>query len=140
MFNSFCELQGCPQRMRLQRRMYKCTQRKNVSNWNKRWARSALQLILYIYILWLSVCFLFVSKKKRQNGWTFRANIACGTSHDPREGLWMMKISKICLQQLWFQKNPRYLTRKAQTIMFFFCNIYKEKMFTIEIEYGCEAP
>ena len=72
----------------------------------------------YIYILWLSVCFFFVSKKKRQNGWTYRAHIAC-TSHDPREGLWMMKISKICLQQLWFQKNPRYLTRKAQTIMFF---------------------
>ena len=38
---------------------------------------------------------LFVSNK-RQNGWTDRAQILFGTSRDPREGLWMIKISNIC--------------------------------------------
>ena len=35
------------------------------------------------YILCLSVC-PFESKNKRQNSWTNRANIFCGTSHDPQ--------------------------------------------------------
>jgi len=52
---------------------------------------------LSIYKFGLSVC-LFVSDK-RQNGWTDRAKIFCGTSRDPREGLWMIKISNICLHQ-----------------------------------------
>ena len=45
---------------------------------------------LYINLACLSVCLsvcLFVSNK-RQNGWTDRAQIFCGTSCDPREGLW----------------------------------------------------
>ena len=49
----------------------------------------------------LSVCLfvcLFVCNK-RQNGWTDRAQICCGTSRDPREGLWMIKILNICLHQ-----------------------------------------
>ena len=50
-----------------------------------------------IYKFGLSVCF-FVSNK-RQNGWTDRAQIFCGTSRSPREGLWMIKISNICLYQ-----------------------------------------
>ena len=52
-----------------------------------------------IYKFDLSVCLfvcLFVANK-RQNGWTDRAQIFCGTSCDPREGLWMIKFSKICL-------------------------------------------
>ena len=52
---------------------------------------------LYINLACLFVC-LFVSNK-RQNGWTDRAQIFCGTSCDPREGLWMIKFSKICLHQ-----------------------------------------
>ena len=40
----------------------------------------------------------FVSNKS-QNISTDQAQILCGTSHDLREGLWMIKISKICLQQ-----------------------------------------
>ena len=52
---------------------------------------------LYINLACLSVC-LFVSNKL-QNGWTDRAQIFCGTSHDHREGLWMIKISNICLHQ-----------------------------------------
>ena len=42
-----------------------------------------------IYKFGLSVC-LFVSNK-RQNGWTDRAQIFCGTSRDHREGLRMIK-------------------------------------------------
>ncbi len=56
---------------------------------------------LYINLACLSVCLfvcLFVSNK-RQNGWTDRAQIFCGTSRDHREGLWMIKISNICLHQ-----------------------------------------
>ena len=51
-----------------------------------------------IYKFGLSVCLfvclfvgMFVSNK-RQDGWTDQAHIFCGTSHDPREGLWMIKI------------------------------------------------
>ena len=56
---------------------------------------------LSIYKFGLSVClfvFLFVSNK-RQNGWTDRAQIFSGTSRYPREGLWIIKISNICLHQ-----------------------------------------
>ena len=45
---------------------------------------------LYINLAWVGVC-LFVSNK-RQNGWSDLAQILCGTSHDPREGLRMIKI------------------------------------------------
>ena len=47
---------------------------------------------LYIYFacLCLSVC-PFVSNK-RQTGGTDRAQIFCGPSHDPREGLWNIKV------------------------------------------------
>ena len=61
-----------------------------IKNWN-----------LYINLACLSVCLfvcLFVSNK-RQNGWTDRAQICCGTSRDSREGLWIIKISNICLHQ-----------------------------------------
>jgi len=47
---------------------------------------------IYKFGLSVSVC-LFVSNK-RQNGWTDRAQIFCGTSPDHREGLWMIKIQK----------------------------------------------
>ena len=51
---------------------------------------------LYINLGCLSVC-LFVCIQKRQNSWTDRAQIFCMTPCDPREGLWMIKILKICL-------------------------------------------
>ena len=51
-----------------------------------------------IYILCLSVC-LYVSYK-RQNGWIDRAQILCGTSHDPREGLRMLRVTKSCIPKL----------------------------------------
>ena len=86
----------------------------------------------------LFVC-LFVSNK-RQNGWTARANIFCGISRDPREGLWMIKFSKICLHQnliLENFKNPQKMFSKIceifcfwylltrRTPMYFISNVYK---------------
>ena len=80
---------------------------------------------LYINLACLSVCLfvcLFVSNK-RQNGWTDRAQIFCGSSRDPREGLWMIKFSKICLHQnSIFEnfENPRIFFLKIREI-FCFC-------------------
>ena len=82
------------------------------------------QIYLYINLACLSVC-PFVSNKRR-NGWTDRAQIFCGTSHDPREGLWMIKFSKICLHQnLIFEnfENPRIFFLKICEI---FCFCYFE--------------
>ena len=31
--------------------------------------------------------------------WTNQVQILCATSHDPKEGLWMLKITKICVQK-----------------------------------------
>ena len=60
-------------------------------------------IYLYINLAWVSVC-LFVSNK-RQNGWTNRAHIFCGSSRDPREGLWMIKFKKkLCLKVFCFCK------------------------------------
>jgi len=50
--------------------------------------------LVYIYFACLSVS-LFVSNKG-QNDWTDRAQIFCGTSCDPMEGLWMIEFTKIC--------------------------------------------
>ena len=53
---------------------------------------------IYIYILCFSVC-LFVCPfvcNKRQNGWTDRAKILYGTSHDPRK---CAQNYKICIQK-----------------------------------------
>ena len=61
---------------------------------------------LYINLACLSVCLSvcpFVSNK-RQNGWTDWAQIFCGTSHDPREGLWIVKIKKIVFKRFLFYK------------------------------------
>ena len=64
----------------------------------KLYLKSSVPLKLtYLNIFTLLVC-LFVSSK-RQNGLTDLALILFGTSHDPRERLWMIKIKKICLQQ-----------------------------------------
>ena len=46
-------------------------------------------IYIEIWLVCLFVC-LFASNK-RQNGWTDQAQIFCGTSRDPREGLWMIK-------------------------------------------------
>ena len=83
--------------------------------------------------------------KKRQNGWTDRAQILCGTSCGPRKGLWMIKISKTCLHQnsenFEKVKNHRnFLMKYANFLFVLFYNVHKENMFTIKIEDGREAP
>ena len=85
---------------------------------------------------------MFVSNK-RQNGRTDRAQIFCGTSRDYREGLWMIKISNICLHQ-----NSIFITflkilkihEILQIIFVLFYDVHKENMFTINLEDGREAP
>ena len=90
----------------------------------------------FIYIYTLFVC-PFVSNK-RLNGFTDRAQILCGTSRDRSEGLWMIKISKISLQQ-----NSILIKFWKSTKFFVFCFVLqctlRAKMFPIEIEDGREA-
>ena len=71
----------------------------------------------------LLVC-QFVSKKL-QTGQTDRAQFFCGTSHDHREGLWMPKITKICVKKFVFLLN----FEKALQILFLLL-FYNEKMLT----------
>ena len=97
-------------------------------------------LYLYIYFARLPVC-LFVFNK-RQNGWTDRAKILCGTLHDPGEGLWKIKISKIIQQNsifIKFWKLPNFFIKSANFLLLFH-NTYKEKMLTIKIEVGRKTP
>ena len=93
----------------------------------------------------MSVC-LFVSNK-RQNGWTNPAQIFCGTSRDPREGLWMIKILYICLHQnsifikfLKILKIHEFVCENPRIIFVLFYDVHKENMLTIYLEDGREAP
>ena len=85
---------------------------------------------LYINLVCLFVCLsvcLFVclfASNKRQNGWTDQAQIFCVISRDPREGLWMIKFSKICLHQnSIFEnfENPRIFFWKSAKFFFVIC-------------------
>ena len=76
---------------------------------------------LYINLACLFVCPCL--SNKRQNGWTNRAQFFCGISRYPREGLWTIKFSKICLyQNSIFEnfENPRNFFSKIRKI-FCFC-------------------
>ena len=75
---------------------------------------------------------------KRQNGWTDRDQILCGTSRDPREGLWMIKITKICQQQNSIYIKFRKSTIFKKKIRKLFCLFLF--LFTIEIKDGGKAP
>ena len=102
-----------------------------------------------IWLVCLFVCLgvcLFVSNK-RQNGWTDRAQIFCGTSKDPREGLWMIKISNICLHQnsivikfLKILKIREIFCENTRIIFVLFYDVHKENMFTINLGDWREAP
>ena len=101
--------------------------------------------IFYLSIYGLSVC-LFVSNK-RQNGWTDRVQIFCGTSRDHREGLWMIKISNMCFHQnsifikfLNILKIHEIFCENPRIIFVLFYDVHKENMFTINLEDGREAP
>ena len=100
-----------------------------------------------IYKFGLSVCLsvclfvcLFVSNK-RQNGWTDRAQILCGTSRDPRESLWMIKIfvsikirSSLNFWKFW--KSTKFFVKNPRIIFVLFYDVHKENMFTINLEDG----
>ena len=93
----------------------------------------------------LSVCF-FVSNK-RQNGWTDRAQIFCGTSRDPMEGLWMIEILNICLHHnsifikfLEILNIHEIFCENPRIIFVLFYDVHKENMFTVNLEDGREAP
>ena len=90
--------------------------------------------VLCVYFACLSVC-PFVSNK-RQNGWTDRALIFCGTSRDPREGLWMIEFSKICLQQKILKCLKSFFHKSVEFFVCFSLTMLKKKTFTIEIEDG----
>ena len=98
---------------------------------------------LSIYILCLSVCFfdcLLVSNNCH-NGWTDRAEFFCGTSRDSREGLWMIEFLKMCLStKINFEKfwNSIKVFLIDPRVFVLFYNVYKGKIFRIEIEDGCE--
>ena len=76
----------------------------------------------------MSVC-LFVSNK-RQKGLTDWNQILCGTSHNPKESLWMIKISKISLQLNWnfikFWKYPIFFIKSANFFLLIYI-VYKKK-------------
>ena len=105
--------------------------------------------LVYINLACLSVCLfvcLFVSNK-RQNGWTDQAQILCGTSRGPREGLWMIKISNICLHQNWIFINflkilkiHEFFWFKFENFFVLFYDVHKENMSAIKIEDGREVP
>ena len=93
----------------------------------------------------MGVC-LFVSNK-RQNGWTDRAQIFCGTSRVPREGLWIIKISNICPHQnsivikfLKILKIREIVCENPRIIFILFYDVQKENMFRTDLEDGREAP
>ena len=106
-----------------------------------------------IYKFGLSVClsvslfvFLFVSNN-RQNGWTDQPQIFCGTSRDSREGLWVIKISNICLHQnsiviKFFKilKIREIFCENPRIIFVLFYDVHKKNMFTINLGDGREAP
>ena len=85
---------------------------------------------LYFACLYVWVSVSLYPINKRQNGWFDQ--IFFGTSRDPREGFWMIKI---CLHQNSIFKN------KIREVLFVFVNnVHKENMFTMEMEDGREAP
>ena len=105
------------------------------------------QVYLYINLACLPVFVCLFVSNEHQNGWTDRAQIFCGTSRDSREGLWIIKISNICLHQnsivIKFSKilKIREIFCKNPRIIFvLFYDAHKENMFTINLEDGREAP
>ena len=117
-----------------------------MSHETKQLVNSFQGLLPSIYKFGLYVCLfvcLFVSNK-RQNGWTDRAQIFCGTSRDSREGLWMIKIANICLHQnsifIKFLKIREIFCENPRIIFILFYDVHKENMFWTNLEDGREAP
>ena len=88
---------------------------------------------MYILLVWVSVC-LFVSNK-RKNGWTDRIQNWCGLHVTPGKVYGWSNFQKNCLHQNSIFENPRNFLLNPRNLLFdLFKDVYKEKMFTIEME------
>jgi len=72
------------------------TDKATIKSWKRRMGSKRPNSLVYLYTLlfFLGIClgvWPFVSDK-RQNGCTGQDKIFCGTSQDPREGLWMIEL------------------------------------------------
>ena len=116
-----------------------------------KWRKKSMFNIFFYIKIWLVclfVCrFVCIVSNKRQNGWIDRVHIFCGTSRDPREGLWMIKISNICLHQnsifikfLKILKIHEIFLWNPRIIFVLFHDVHKENIFTINLGDGHEAP
>ena len=96
---------------------------------------------LHIYFAFLPVCLFvrpFVSNK-RQNVWTDRAKILCGTSHDPREGYGYSRLQKFVSKSYWFLLNFKVREQYLIHELFFVDYCYRATI-QIKIEDGREVP
>ena len=94
-----------------------------------------------LFCIYAPLVYLLLSNT-RQNGWTDRVQSLCGTSHDPRVGLWIIKISKINLQQ-----NSMFIKFWKSTIFFIkvFClflyyNLYQRENIQLKKKIGAKRP
>ena len=92
-----------------------------------------MKFLSIYYFACLSVCPLVLNK--RQNGWTDRDNIFCGTSCSPRAGLCMIEFSKFASIKVLFLKilktHEIYLGNRRNFVCYWFYNVHKR---TIKIE------
>ena len=148
---------GCRGQMNVFRRLLRTSESytENIQ-WDTNWDMQILNRIIksnqiyiftYLYrnLTCLSVC-LFVSNI-RQNGWTARAQIFCGTSRDHREGLWMIKISNICLHQnsifnkfLKVWKSTKFFVKIRELFLFCFTMYTKRTCSQLIKKMGAQRP
>ena len=76
--------------------------------------------IFYIFTQ-LVVCLFVSNTRLRLNGWTYWAQILCGTSHDPREGLWVLRIKQnVSSKMLDFCKILKVHKKNCKSAKFLF--------------------
>ena len=70
----------------------------------------------------------FVSNK-RQNGWTNRAHIFCGTLRDPRQDIWMIDFKNLLWIKFVFWKFWKYLDffKSAKFLFVFVLQCYTKR-------------
>ena len=85
---------------------------------------------MYIYILCLSVC---VYPNNVKTAEPIGTKFCVGNQLTPGKVYEWSKFLKICFE------NTQFILENPQTFLFLFYNVYKEKMFNIEIEDAREA-
>jgi len=76
-----------------------------------------LEFLVYIYIRWLFVCLCTINVKTAE---PIRSNFF-RTLQDPREGLWILRISKSCIQNYSFsnlKKTTKKILRNPRTCFY----------------------